>query len=113
MVRAGEVGGMLEVVLQRLAIFMERRQALKRRVKGAMIYPIAVLVIAAGIVCFLLTYMVPVFAEIFEDFGAKLPAMTMFLIDVGDFMPLQMVDCAAVDQHHHHRDQDTFKDQVD
>lgn len=85
MVRAGEVGGMLEVVLQRLAIFMERRQALKRRVKGAMVYPIAVLTIAAGIVWFLLTYIVPEFAEVFKDFGAKLPAMTLFLIDVGDF----------------------------
>ncbi|MCC6154467.1 MAG: type II secretion system inner membrane protein GspF [Candidatus Hydrogenedentes bacterium] len=85
MVRAGEVGGMLEVVLQRLAIFMERRQALKRKVKGAMIYPIAVLTIAAGIVWFLLTYIVPEFATVFKDFGAKLPAMTMILIDIGDF----------------------------
>ncbi|NUM56440.1 MAG: type II secretion system inner membrane protein GspF [Candidatus Hydrogenedentes bacterium] len=85
MVRAGEVGGMLEVVLQRLAIFMERRQALKRRVKGAMIYPIAVLTIAAAIVWFLLTYIVPEFAQVFQDFGAKLPAMTLILIDIGDF----------------------------
>ena len=85
MVRAGEVGGMLEVVLQRLSIFMERRQALKRKVKGAMIYPIAVLTIAAGIVWFLLTYIVPEFATVFKDFGAKLPAMTMILIDIGDF----------------------------
>lgn len=85
MVRAGEVGGMLEVVLQRLSIFMERRQALKRKVKGAMIYPIAVLTIAAGIVWFLLTYIVPEFATVFKDFGAKLPAMTMILINIGDF----------------------------
>lgn len=85
MVRAGEVGGMLEVVLQRLSIFMERRQALKRKVKGAMIYPIAVLVIAAAIVWFLLTYIVPEFATVFKDFGAKLPAMTMVLINIGDF----------------------------
>ncbi|MCC6797647.1 MAG: type II secretion system inner membrane protein GspF [Candidatus Hydrogenedentes bacterium] len=85
MVRAGEVGGMLEVVLQRLAIFMERRQALKRKVKGAMIYPIAVLTIAAGIVWFLLTYIVPEFATVFKDFGAKLPAMTLILIEIGDF----------------------------
>lgn len=86
MVRAGEVGGMLEVVLQRLAIFMERREALKRRVKGAMIYPVAVLLIAAGIVAFLLVKVVPVFAEIFEEFGADLPAPTKFLIACGDFM---------------------------
>ena len=86
MVRAGEVGGMLEVVLQRLANFMERREALKRRVRGAMIYPIAVIVIAAGIVGFLLVKVVPVFAEIFEEFDAELPAPTMFLIGAGDFM---------------------------
>ncbi|MBX7258569.1 MAG: type II secretion system inner membrane protein GspF [Candidatus Hydrogenedentes bacterium] len=86
MVRAGEVGGMLEVVLNRLAIFMERRQALKRRVKGAMVYPIAVMIIATGIVLFLLSFVVPQFAEVFGDFGAKLPWMTQFLIDVGDFV---------------------------
>lgn len=86
MVRAGEVGGMLEVVLNRLAMFMERRAALKRRVKGAMIYPIAVLLIAAGIVSFLLVKVVPVFAEIFEEFGGELPAPTRFLIACGDFM---------------------------
>jgi type IV pilus assembly protein PilC len=85
MVRAGEVGGMLEVVLQRLAQFMERRQALKRRVKGALVYPVAVLLVATGIVWFLLSYVVPEFAVIFEDFGTKLPWMTRFLIDVGDF----------------------------
>ena len=86
MVRAGEVGGMLEVVLNRLADYMERRQALKRRVRGALIYPIAVLVIAAGIVMFLLIKVVPVFAEIFADFGAELPAPTQLLITAGDFM---------------------------
>ncbi len=86
MVRAGEVGGMLEVVLARLAMFMERREALKRRVKGAMIYPVAVVLIASGIVGFLLVKVVPVFAEIFEEFGAKLPAPTQFLINAGDFM---------------------------
>ena len=59
MVRAGEVGGMLEVVLQRLATFMERRQALKRRVKGALVYPVAVMLVATGIVWFLLSYVVP------------------------------------------------------
>lgn len=85
MVRAGEVGGMLEVVLQRLATFMERRQALKRRVKSAMVYPVAVLLVAVGIVWFLLSYVVPEFAVIFEDFGAKLPWMTQFLIKCGDF----------------------------
>ncbi len=86
MVRAGEVGGMLEVVLNRLAVFMERREALKRRVKGALIYPIAVIIIATGIVSFLLVKVVPVFADIFREFGGELPAPTQFLIAAGDFM---------------------------
>ncbi len=86
MVKAGEVGGMLEVVLQRLATFMERREALKRRVKGAMVYPIAVMLIAAGIVSFLLVKVVPVFDEIFDELGGTLPWSTQFLIDAGDFM---------------------------
>ncbi len=86
MVRAGEVGGMLEVVLNRLAVFMERRQALKRKVRGALIYPIAVVVIATGIVSFLLVKVVPVFAEVFSDFGGALPAPTQFLMSAGDFM---------------------------
>jgi type IV pilus assembly protein PilC len=77
---------MLEVVLNRLAIFMERREALKRRVKGALIYPVAVIIIASGIVSFLLVKVVPVFAEIFGEFGGQLPAPTQFLIKAGDFM---------------------------
>ncbi len=86
MVRAGEVGGMLEVVLQRLALFMEKREELKRRVKSAMVYPILVIVIAAGIVSFLLVQVVPVFGEIFAEMGAELPAPTQFLMNCGQFM---------------------------
>ncbi len=86
MVRAGEAGGMLEVVLNRLATYMEKRQALKRRVRSAMIYPIFVILVAVAIVGFLLTYIVPQFAEIMLDFGAELPAMTVILIDVADFV---------------------------
>ena len=86
MVRAGEVGGMLEVVLNRLAIFMEKRQALKRRVTGAMIYPLFVVVAATGIVIFLLTYIVPEFAAMLKDFGGELPWMTEFLIKVTDIL---------------------------
>jgi len=86
MVRAGEIGGLLEVVLNRLAVFMERRQALKRKVRSALIYPICVVVIASGIVTFLLVRVVPVFAEIFEEFGSGLPAPTQFLVDAGNFI---------------------------
>ncbi len=86
MVKAGEVGGMLEIVLNRIAQFMERREALKRRVKSAMIYPIAVLIIASAIVMFLLIKVVPVFADIFKEFGGELPWPTRFLMSAGDFM---------------------------
>ncbi|RJP68722.1 MAG: type II secretion system F family protein [Candidatus Abyssobacteria bacterium SURF_17] len=84
MVRAGEVGGMLEVVLNRLAEFAERREALARKVKGAMIYPIMVILVAGGVVTFLLMRVVPTFAEIFSDLGGALPAPTQFLVNVSE-----------------------------
>jgi type IV pilus assembly protein PilC len=86
MVRAGEVGGMLEVVLNRLAEFAERREALARRVKSAMIYPIMVITVASGIVSFLLIKVVPTFAEIFADLGGALPAPTQFLVNASDIL---------------------------
>jgi type IV pilus assembly protein PilC len=89
MVRAGEVGGMLETVLNRLAEFMEKRMALQRKVKSAMVYPIFVILAATGIVTFLLVRVVPVFAEIFAEFGAGLPAPTQFLVDVSDFVEMR------------------------
>ena len=89
MVKAGEVGGMLETVLARLATFMEKRMALIRKVRGAMVYPIFVITAATGIVTFLLIKVVPVFAEIFAEFGAGLPAPTQFLVDVSEFIQYQ------------------------
>ena len=86
MVRAGEVGGMLEVVLNRLATFMERRQALKRRVRGAMVYPVFVLLAASGIVMFLLAFVVPQFADMLIEFGAELPWMTKVVMKAGNFV---------------------------
>ena len=89
MVKAGEIGGMLETVLNRLAEFMEKRMVLQRRVKSAMVYPIFVILAATGIVSFLLVRVVPVFAEIFEEFGSGLPAPTQFLVTVADFMKMR------------------------
>ena len=86
MVRAGEIGGMLEVVLNRLADYAEKRQRLKARVRGAMIYPIAVMIIAAGVVGFLMVRVVPVFAEIYADFGGTLPGPTQLLVQISNFM---------------------------
>ncbi len=86
MVRAGEVGGMLEIVLNRLADFAERREALARKVKSAMVYPVMVILVAGGIVTFLLVKVVPTFAEIFSDMGGALPAPTQVLVDISDFL---------------------------
>jgi type IV pilus assembly protein PilC len=84
MVKAGEAGGALEVILQRLAEFMERAESLKRKVKGAMIYPCAVITVATLIVGFIMYYIIPKFKKIFEDFGTELPGMTVMLIGFSD-----------------------------
>lgn len=86
MVRAGEVGGMLEVVLQRLAEFAERAEYLKRKVRGAMMYPLFVMIVAIAIVSFLLVKVVPTFANIFSDLGGALPAPTQFLVNVSEWL---------------------------
>jgi len=85
MVAAGETGGVLDVILQRLADFMERAQRLKRKVVGAMIYPVVVITFAFLIVAGIMVAVVPKFKTIFADFGAELPGMTMILINVSDW----------------------------
>jgi type IV pilus assembly protein PilC len=84
MVKAGEAGGALEVILQRLAEFKERAESLKRKVKGAMIYPCAVITVATLIVGFIMYYIIPKFKKIFDDFGTELPDMTVLLIGISD-----------------------------
>ncbi len=86
MVHAGEVGGVLDVVLNRLADFMEQSMALKRKVVGAMIYPIAVITFAVLIVIGLLYFVVPSFKEVFKDEGADLPAITQSLLDISSWV---------------------------
>ena len=88
MVRAGELGGVLEVVLTRLAEFQEKAQKVKNKVVAAMVYPVIVLVLALGIMTFLMIFIVPRFQAIFHDMlGDKpLPTITLFVIGVSDFM---------------------------
>src|SRR5512133_3205501 len=86
MVKAGEHGGLLAEILDRLAGFLEASARLRKKIKSAMTYPVIVLCIAFAITTFLIVRVVPVFGEIFADFGAKLPAPTQFLIDVSDFV---------------------------
>ena len=86
MVKAGEAGGLLSEILDRLAGFLEASARLRKKVKSAMTYPVIVISIAFLITTFLIVRVVPVFGEIFKDFGAKLPAPTQFLIDLSDFI---------------------------
>jgi type IV pilus assembly protein PilC len=86
MIKAGEAGGALEVILRRLAEFMERAQSLKKKVQGAMIYPIVVIMVAVGILTFIMLKIVPVFAKMFEEFDLTLPAPTLLLINISNFL---------------------------
>ena len=85
MVAAGEAGGVLDVILQRLADFMEKAQRLKRKVIGAMSYPIAVISFAVLIVAGIMVAVVPKFKEIFADFDAEMPKMTLALMAISDW----------------------------
>ena len=84
MVRAGEAGGALEVILQRLAEFQEKSQSLKRKVKGAMVYPILVITIAVCILVAIMIFVIPKFKEIFADFDIALPTATTILLETSD-----------------------------
>ncbi len=81
MVKAGEAGGALEVILKRLAEFKEKAQSLKRRITGAMVYPAVVITVAMSILTFIMVCIIPKFEKIFKDFSMKLPALTQMLID--------------------------------
>src|ERR1022692_4437740 len=80
MVKAGEAGGALETILKRLAEFKEKSQSLKRRITGAMIYPVVVLLVAVSILSFIMIFIIPKFEKIFKDFGIPLPDLTKFLM---------------------------------
>ncbi len=86
MVAAGEIGGILDEVLRRLATYMEKAQALKAKVKSAMVYPAIVLAISMIVLGIILIFVIPVFAKMFADFGAALPAPTQMVIDLSNFI---------------------------
>jgi len=86
MVKAGEQGGILDVIFERLSEYMEKAEGVSRKVKSAMMYPIVVMSVALLVVIFLMVKVVPTFRDVFASFGAKLPAPTQFLIDVSDFL---------------------------
>ena len=88
MARAGEAGGVLDVVLDRLATFQEKAMKTTNKVKSAMVYPIVILTVALAIVVILMIFVVPQFQKIFSDMlnGAPMPALTQTIIDISDFM---------------------------
>src|SRR5499433_2874998 len=83
---AGEVGGILDTILNRLAVYREKSEKLKRKVKGAMVYPIIVIAVAIGVTALLLLKVTPVFAKMFSDFGSALPGPTQMVVDLSEWL---------------------------
>jgi type IV pilus assembly protein PilC len=98
MVKAGEIGGALEVTLTRLAEFMEKAQKIKGKVKAAMFYPCAVLTVAAGVVGLLMVFVVPRFKEVFQGLleGAQLPAFTRFVLGISEGIKNHIIGAVVV-----------------
>src|SRR6188768_222783 len=85
LVEAGEAGGILETLLDRLALYQEKTMAIKNKIKSALIYPIAVLVVAFVVLAVIMLFVIPVFEGVFKSFGAALPAPTLFVIAMSKF----------------------------
>src|SRR6266498_3205237 len=86
MVQAGEAGGVLNAILNRIALFIEKANKLKKKVKGAMIYPCTIIVVAIVVVAILLIFVIPVFAELYGSMGKALPAPTQITINISDWV---------------------------
>src|SRR6202161_4338364 len=86
LVEAGETGGILDTILQRLSSYIEKNVKLKRAVKSAMVYPIAVLTVAAGVIILLLWKVVPIFTTLFLGLGVALPLPTRIVIGLSNFV---------------------------
>lgn len=85
LVEAGEAGGILEALLDRLAIYQEKTMALKSKIKSALMYPIAVIVVAFVVLTVIMIFVIPAFKDVFKSFGADLPAPTLFVIALSEF----------------------------
>jgi type IV pilus assembly protein PilC len=86
LVAAGEIGGILDTILQRLAVYIEKNEKLKAKVKSALTYPVVVLCVAAGVTVVLLLFVTPTFEKMFKDFGGSMPAPTQFVIDFSKWL---------------------------
>jgi len=85
LVEAGEAGGILEALLDRLAIYQEKTMAIKSKIKSALMYPVAVMVVAFVVLTVIMIFVIPAFKEVFKSFGADLPAPTLFVIALSEF----------------------------
>lgn len=91
MIAAGEAGGILDIILQRLSAYMEKAAKLKAKVKGAMIYPIITILIAVVVVTVIMVFVIPVFQEMFNDMGGSLPAPTLIVVAMSNFLKSNIV----------------------
>jgi type IV pilus assembly protein PilC len=91
LVAAGEVGGILDTILNRLAVYLEKADALARKVRGAMVYPATVLTVAVGVMVLMLVKIIPTFEQMFADFGGQLPGPTQMVIDMSHWMQRWLV----------------------
>lgn len=96
MIKAGETGGILDTILERLSSYLESSEALKAKVKSAMMYPAVVGGVAAAITVFLIVFVIPIFKGIFASFGAELPFMTRIIIGLSDFMRANIIYILAI-----------------
>jgi type IV pilus assembly protein PilC len=85
LVEAGEAGGILEALLDRLAIYQEKTLAIKSKIKSALMYPVAVMIVAFVVLTVIMIFVIPAFKEVFSSFGADLPAPTLFVIALSEF----------------------------
>ena len=86
LVQAGEIGGILDTILNRLAVYLEKSDSLRRKVKGAMVYPVTVSVVAVAVVVLMLVKVIPTFEKMFADFGGELPGPTAFVVAMSHWM---------------------------
>ncbi|MEW6264695.1 MAG: type II secretion system F family protein [Thermodesulfobacteriota bacterium] len=91
LVAAGEAGGILDTILQRLAEYMEKAEKLKARVKGAMMYPIIVICVAVLVIMVIMIFVIPVFQAMFADFGKALPVLTQMVINLSNFIKSNVI----------------------
>jgi type IV pilus assembly protein PilC len=96
LVAAGELGGVLDTILQRLAAYIEKNEKLKGKVKSALVYPVTILIIAAVVVIVMLVFVIPVFQEMFSSLGGELPALTQGVVDLSAFLRKNFLYLVAV-----------------